>query len=319
MAYLAINNAEFLWLLVLIAWIILTHLFISSKIKRKAFAFANFEALKRVVYSKEKSTTKTNKVSLNFDILFVRILAVMFFVFALTNPVLWYEGSVSEQNYVLAIDASSSMLADDLPPNRFQLAKQLSEFFLNRVREIRSELGLVSFAGSSLIISPLSTDYDRLGLLINSLEISRIPGTDLGQAIITSVNLIVASGEPGAVVLVTDGRSTVGTQIEEAVYYARDSKVPVHTVGVGTEEGGQFVGAGFTKLDEEALTAISEATGGTFFRAEDRDEFGEAMRDVFDIKKGQVPFDLSVFFLILGLILVLVEWGILNTRRRILP
>ncbi|HDP74032.1 MAG TPA: VWA domain-containing protein, partial [Candidatus Woesearchaeota archaeon] len=311
MAYLTINNAEFLWFLVLIIWVILTHLFISSKIKRKSFLFANFEALKRVTYSKERATSKTNKVSLNFDILFVRVLAILFFVFALANPVLWYEGEVSDLNYVLAIDSSSSMLADDFVPNRFEVARQLSKFFLNRVKEIRAEMGIVSFAGSAIIVSPLSADYDRLGIVFDGLEISRIPGTDLGQAIITSVNLVVASGEPGVVVLVTDGRPTVGTQVEEAVYYAQDAKVPIHTIGVGTEEGGVFIKAGFSRLDEEALAAIAEKTGGTFFRAENRDEFGEAMRDVFDIKKGQVPFDLSVFFLILGLLLVVIEWGIL--------
>jgi len=318
MVQIVFQNAEFLWFLIILVWIIVTHLFISIKVKQKAFLFANFEVLKRVVFE-DKTEPKTNKINLSLDILFLRLLTLTFLILSLCHPVVWYEGNVANRNYVLAIDSSSSMLADDLNPNRFEVAKSHSKFLVNRIKSLNSKVGIVSFAGSSLIVSELSDDYEKLLSKIDSMDVLNIPGTDLGEAIITSVNILQSETKPGAVILITDGRSTVGTNLEQAVYYARERQIPVYTIGVGTKEGGKFIPAGFTKLDEDQLKQIAEQTDGKFFRAETKEDLGESLKEIVEIEKGKVPLDLSIPFMLIGLILLSIEWGVLNTKRRTLP
>ncbi|MDK2849785.1 MAG: Ca-activated chloride channel, partial [Candidatus Woesearchaeota archaeon] len=312
------DSSWLLWFLTILVWIVITHLFVSVKVKQKAFLFANFEALKKVVFE-EVNEPKTNKVNLSLDLLFLRLLTLLFLILSLCHPVVWYEGDVANRNYVLAIDSSSSMLADDMNPNRFEVAKTHSKFLINRLKSTKSKVGIVSFAGSSIIVSELSDDYEKLKAKIDSLDILNIPGTDLGEAIITSANLLQTETKPGAVILITDGRSTVGTELEQAVYYAKELKIPIYTIGIGTKEGGKFIPDGFTKLDEDELKQIAEQTNGKFFRAETKDDLGESLKEIVETEKGLVPLDLTIPFMLIGLILLTVEWGLLNTKRRTLP
>lgn len=318
MVNIVFENSEFLWFLIVLVWIIITHLFVSSKVKRKAFTFANFEALKKVVRPEEKNI-QTNKISLYIDILLIRSFALTFLILALANPTLWYEGEASELDYVIAIDSSSSMLADDLSPNRFEVAKTQANNFITMASNVNSKLGIVSFAGSPLIVSLLSDDYEKLKAQVTSMQILNIPGTDIGQAIITSVNMLKPNENPGAIILITDGRSTVGVDISEAINYALNNNIIIHTIGIGREEGGRFIQDAFTRLDEEQLKLIADSTGGRFFRAESGEDLGNSLREIIQIKEAQIPVDLSLIFLIISLILITIEWGILNTMRRIIP
>lgn len=318
MVNIVFENSEFLWFLIVLVWIIITHLFVSSKVKRKAFTFANFEALKKVVRPEEKNI-QTNKISLYIDILLIRSFALIFLILALANPTLWYEGEASELDYVIAIDSSSSMLADDLSPNRFEVAKTQANNFITMASNVNSKLGIVSFAGSPLIVSLLSDDYEKLKPQVTSMQILNIPGTDIGQAIITSVNMLKPNENPGAIILITDGQSTVGVDISEAINYALNNNIIIHTIGIGTEEGGRFIQDAFTRLDEEQLKLIADSTGGRFFRAESGEDLGNSLREIIQIKEAQIPVDLSLIFLIISLILITIEWGILNTMRRIIP
>jgi len=318
MIQIAFQNAEFLWFLVVLVWIVITHMFVSIKVKEKAFLFANFEVLKRVVFE-DKNEPKTNKISLSLDLLILRLLTLTFIILSLCHPVMWYEGDIANRNYVLAIDSSSSMLADDINPNRFEVAKSHSKFLINRLKSTGSKVGIVSFAGSSIIVSELSDDYEKLLSKIDSIDILNIAGTDLGEAIITSANILQTEIKPGAIILITDGRSTVGTEIEQAVYYANKLKIPVYTIGIGTKEGGKFIPDGFTKLDEEQLKQVAEQTGGKFFRAETKEDLGEGLKEIVETEKGKIPLDLTIPFMLIGLIILSIEWGVLNTKRRTLP
>ncbi len=318
MIQIIFQNSEYFWFLLLIPWIIITHLFVVKHIKKKAIVFANFEALKRVVYEKKKALTRTNKIKPNLGILITRLLALIFLVFSLANPILLYEGETNQVDYVIAIDSSSSMLADDLVPNRFTVAKNTAKMFLNLIKG--SKVGLISFAGSTKIVSLLTDDYEKLKALIDSLNILDIPGTDLGEAIITAVNLLKSSSKKtGHVILITDGRSTVGTDINDAISYAIKNNVVVHTIGVGTEQGGEFIKDAFTKIDEEQLKMIANSTNGKFFRATDKDSLGMALKEISEIKKGKIPFNLSSTFLVLAIITLALEWGIINTKHRTIP
>lgn len=68
----------------------------------------------------------------------------------------------------------------------------------------------------------------------------QVGGTDLGDALVTGTNMLFNSGKGRAIILLTDGRSNVGLFIDDALEYVKKSHVLVHTIGVGTEEGGVY-------------------------------------------------------------------------------
>jgi len=107
MISLTFTNPFYLWLLVSIPLLIITHFFVLNYLNRRAVKFANFEAVKRVTGSKlELKNVKT--VSKNRLLLIIRTFVLFFLIISIAGPVLWYSGQSSEFDFVIAIDASSS-------------------------------------------------------------------------------------------------------------------------------------------------------------------------------------------------------------------
>ena len=87
---------------------------------------------------------------------------------------------------VLALDLSSSMLAEDLQPNRIEAAKQVAADFVSGRRNDR--IGLVVFAGDAFTQAPLTLDYDVVTTLLGELEVGIIEdGTAIGMGLATAV------------------------------------------------------------------------------------------------------------------------------------
>ena len=184
---------------------------------------------------------------------------------------------------VLLLDTSGSMATEDVPPNRFFLARQALSSLVSRLEGDR--FALVAFEGDAYALAPLSLDADALGLFLDTMEpgIVPSPGTSLGTGIAKGLDLFVDKGRRNKVmVLVSDGEDLQG-DIDEAVRRAKEAGVVVHTVGVGTE-GGQPVpdydrdgkrigfkhdpsgGVVVSRLDMANLEAIARGTGGRAFR-----------------------------------------------------
>ena len=91
----------------------------------------------------------------------------------------------------------------------------------------------------------------------------------------------------------------------------------VNTIGVGTEEGGEFSeGLAVSKLDEETLGRISEETGGSFFLVSSEEQLKEAYLEILDLTKTKVYFDARIYLMIAAFILLLLEWTLDNTRYK---
>jgi Ca-activated chloride channel family protein len=190
---------------------------------------------------------------------------------------------------VLALDVSSSMLAEDFAPsNRLEVAKRQAVSFIRGRRSDR--IGLVAFAGEALTQVPLTLDYAILEQSVAALRVGTLEdGTAIGTGLATALNRLRRfAGTSKVVVLLTDGENNRGAvDPRTAAEAASALDVRVYTIGVGTEgEARVPTGRGLSglryetvqvRIDEELLRDIADRTGGRYFRATD----GAALERIF--------------------------------------
>jgi Ca-activated chloride channel family protein len=201
---------------------------------------------------------------------------------------------------VLAVDVSSSMLAEDFAPqNRLDVARQTAiEFVRGRASD---RIGLVAFAGQAITQVPITTDYAILERALLELRVGVVEdGTAIGTAIATAGNrLRRAPGRSRVVVLLTDGENNRGTvDPRTAADAAATLGVRIYTIGVGTlGEAPVPTGQGLqglryqtlpVEIDEPLLTDVARATGGRFFRATDRESLRGIFREIDRLEKSEV-------------------------------
>lgn len=306
----------YLWLLLILPFLIGAHFFFLKHAQNKAMRFANFEAIKRI--AGERFLVKNSLV------LILRVLAILVLIFSLAGTTLWYEGPKNDFDYVLAIDTSPSMLTKDVQPSRLEAAKDAALFFLNSLKT-NSKVGLVTFSGVTYVRSSLVEDYLDLRVEISLLNTSRTSGTDVSGAIITSTNLFEENDRGRAVILFTDGIDTAGAYIDdavrEAVNYAVSKKVIVHVVGLGTDSAPvgylpELYNLSST-IDRDTIFFITNTSSGTALyptsSTELVDDF-QQLNNQFQI--ANVPIRVQEYGLLLVLLLLLIEWIVVNLRFR---
>lgn len=315
--YLTFENPFYLWLLFSIPLFIISHFFFLRKSKSKAVKFANFEALQRV--SKDKLLTK------NTTHLVLRIIIIFSLVISAAGTTYWYKGESNNVSYVVAIDTSVSMTSEDMPPTRFEAAKQYVKVFVESF-ESRTKFGLVSFAGVTLIERyPLDSNIEFL-FALDDIKISQTGGTDIPGAIITSTNMLLSEQEGGrAIVMVSDGVNTLGAfisdSVKEALEYAKENQVIIHTIGLGTDSGPIGYLPEYYNVksvyDEDLLEYLSNETGGTYVYADSPNSLLQAFNYLKDnTNQTFLKVEFSFAALLLGLALLFVEWGLSNTLYR---
>ena len=190
---------------------------------------------------------------------------------------------------VLAVDLSSSMLAEDFTPaNRLDIAKQTAIDFV-RAR-VSDRIGLVAFAGQALTQVPITNDHAVVETALQDLHIGILEdGTAIGTGIATAANrLRRAPGKSRVIVLLTDGVNNRGTiDPRTAARAAAAFGIRIYAIGVGTQgeapvptgQSGQGLRYEMmpVEIDEPLLTEIATMTGGRYFRATD----SESLRHIF--------------------------------------
>ncbi len=306
-------NPIYLWFLLSVILLIILHFITLRHVKRKALKFANFEAIERV--------TGSEILSKNVLLLYLRLLIVICVILAAAGTTIWYSGKSSNSDYVLAIDASSSMLAEDIKPNRLEAAKSAAMTFVDTLKS-RTEIAVISFSGSSFVEQELTSDLLKVKSAIRGIEVKYVGGTDILDAVVTSVDMLFKGKNLKTIILLTDGQINVGS-VDEIVDYARRNRVTTHTIGIGTSAGGQMpIGTGigiYSKLDEDALKSIAYNTGGTYHTATSNEEFMKAYRDIITTSTVKLSFNASATLIFIALLLLLLEWFLVNTRFRTLP
>ncbi|MHB1844457.1 MAG: VWA domain-containing protein [Deltaproteobacteria bacterium] len=187
---------------------------------------------------------------------------------------------------VVALDASRSMLAEDIRPSRLARAKLELSDLLDRLRGDR--VGIVVFAADAFVQCPLTTDYAAAKLFLKAIDVGSVPqqGTSLSAALLTSKQLLDGGGGVSrgrAVVLLTDGEDHE-KGIEDAAGQLADEGIRVYPVGIGSATGepipvyddhGRFAGykrdklgqTVMTRLNEDVLREIAQKTQGRYFHS----------------------------------------------------
>lgn len=273
--------------------------------------FANFPAIERV--------TGKKILSKNYALLALRIITLCLVIFSISGCVLVYEGKASNFDIVLAIDSSGSMLAEDYKPNRIEVAKEAALSFLNYTPE-NSRIGVISFSGVPFIKQRLTSDMKAVEKAINNISVEPIGGTAIGSAIITATNLLIESEKTRLIILLTDGQNNVGPSIEEAIRFANENNVNIYTIGVATKEGGLYPNLSFvSKLDSETLKKIAEGTNGKYYEAKNETAIFEIYQEIATSTIQKISLNLSPILMLAALILLFIEWGLLNTKYRTIP
>ena len=281
--------------------------------------FANFEAMSRVA--------GTTFVTKNITILVLRLFIILLLIFAAAGTAFWYKGNSNKNDFILAIDTSASMTAQDFDPDRLGAAKQKASDFLDSLKT-RTEVGLISFSGATFIDQMPTSNLDLVRQKILLLDIAPAGGTDISSAIITGTNLLLNSKKQKAIVLMTDGSNTAGPFVENIVQrgidYAKKYHVIIYTVGIGTNQTSiGYVPEGMNIMavyDEETLRLVANETGGEYYRAYDEQGLKKAFENIGkNSEQGYLSFDLSFICLSIAILLLFIEWGLINTRFRTIP
>jgi Ca-activated chloride channel family protein len=211
----------------------------------------------------------------------LRLTAVALLVLALARPQRGEAVARTQGNgidIVLALDISSSM---SLPFARRETRLDAARDVLTRFVRGRTDdrVGLVVFQGSSLTLSPLTTDYDTIAQDVARVDrIGLRDGTGIGVAIGESVNVLRDSAAASRIViLLTDGENNV-LQIEPLAAAKIAARLGVRVYTIGVVSRGQNPGGGRLDIDEQSLQAIADVTHGTYNRAEDP----AALQQIYD-------------------------------------
>ncbi|MEA4916744.1 VWA domain-containing protein [Proteiniphilum sp.] len=270
----------------------------------------------------------------------LRMIAIALIIVVIARPQSvdsWEETETQGIDIVMALDVSSSMLAQDLQPDRLQAAKKVAaEFITDRPND---NIGLVIFAGESFTQCPLTTDHKVLLNLLNEIEFGMIEdGTAIGLGLATSVNRLKDSqSDSRVVILLTDGTNNSG-QIAPltAADLARSYGIRVYTVGAGTKGmaptpvpspyGGVRMQNMQVDIDEKTLTEIAARTGGQYFRAQDTEGLRQVYEEIDEMEKYLISVqnvtrrkELFLPFALAALGLILLELLLRRTWLRNVP
>jgi Ca-activated chloride channel family protein len=271
----------------------------------------------------------------------LRGLTLVLLVLALARP--RTPGAVVEEHsegvpIVVAIDLSSSMLAEDfLPRNRLLVAQQTVARFI--AQQPDDPIGLVAFAGEAITVVPVTTDHAVLLSALAGLRVGLLEdGTAIGDGLAIAVNrLRRAPGRSKVVILMSDGENNRGEVAPlDAAKAAAAVGVELFTIGVGsqgvarvpverTPEGVRYAQLQ-VGLDEVLLREMARAANGEYFRATNP----EALRAIYDqiggLVKARVETTRRTLYsewylplLLLAGVLLVGEWLLRGSRRGVVP
>jgi Ca-activated chloride channel homolog len=280
--------------------------------------------------------TDTWRVRMRHVPLTLRGIALALAILALARPVerdVIVEENIEGIDIILALDISGSMRAPDFYPNRFEAARGVAaEFVQSRTAD---RVGLVVFAGQAFTQVPLTVDYRFVLQMLDQVRMGMTEdGTAIGNAIAVSANRLKDSEtESKVVILLTDGQNNRG-EIDPftAAEVAAALGVRLYAVGIGmtasmmAEQEVAGGAGGPIEVDEDALRAIAETTGGRYFHGRDReglraiyDEIDQLERSVIDTSTEHREYSRFAFFLLPAIGLILLEVLLSSTLLRSWP
>ncbi|MEC9195493.1 MAG: VWA domain-containing protein [Bacteroidota bacterium] len=323
-------NPDYLWLLLalplLVGWYVFT--------RKKSQAVLKISSLNGF-------RAKSSFLAQLQPALFVlRILSLVLIIMALARPQTMDVSTRTRTNkgidIVMAIDISSSMLAQDLKPNRLAALKRVAASFVDD--RVSDRIGLVIYAGESYTKTPITSDRAIVKNSLGEIQFEGLieDGTAIGMGLATSVNRLKDSrAKSKVIILLTDGVNNSGfIDPKIASELAVEYQIKTYTIGLGSNgtarapvgllPNGKFQ-YGMTKveIDEELLKTIAKNTGGLYFRATDNKKLEEIYAEINKLEKTEIEefkyYNYDEKFrplILLALALLLLEWLMRNTLFR---
>lgn len=290
-------NKEYLFLLLLVIPYLLWYLMYRKKSEptmRVADTFAY------------RFAPKSWKVRLMPLQMLLRVVAFVMLVIVLARPQTqnsWKNKTVEGIDIMLAIDVSTSMLAEDLKPNRLEAAKQVAAEFISGRPD--DNIGLTIFAGEAFTQCPMTTDHSSLLNLLQNVRTDIAArgliqdGTAIGMGLASAVSRLKDSkAKSKVVILLTDGSNNMGDLSPmTSAEIAKSLGIRVYTIGVGTNKvapypmpvagGVQYVNVP-VEIDTRTLSDIAATTNADFYRGTNTGELHEIYKEIDKLEKSKL-------------------------------
>jgi Ca-activated chloride channel family protein len=305
-----------LWLFVVVVALVVLYVAVQFTRPRFTVRFTSLDMLDQV--APKRPGWRRHLIAAGF------VLALVSLVVAFAQPVAIERIPRERTTIILAIDTSLSMAATDVEPNRLEAAQTAAKEFVDQLPE-NLNVGLIGFAGSAQLLVPPTQDHEQVKFAIDNLELQK--STAIGDAVALSLDVVenqslgVEDGAvpDAAVVLISDGETTVGLPTADAIPLANDAGVAITTIAYGTPDGeitvdqdGNGVGQR-TKVpvNVEELRSLAEGTGGVAYTAESATD----LQSVYSELGSTVGFDeeetdVSYRFVGVGLLLLMIAGGL---------
>jgi Ca-activated chloride channel homolog len=244
-------------------------------------------------------------------------------VFAMAKPQTTVAVPIERASIMLVTDHSRSMLATDVQPDRLAAAQRAARTFLDQLPE-PVRVGAVAFSDSPDAVQAPSNDHDGARRIVDGQVADGATATgDALQVAIDALRRDRQNGKrpPSAIVLLSDGKTTVGPDPVAIARTAGQLKIRIYTVALGTRDAtvpnpNPFGTPLSVAPDPDTLRKISEVSGGRAFTAEDDDELssiyktlGSQLGTRQEKKEITASFAIGGFVLLLGAAAASVRWA----------
>ncbi|WP_439656481.1 VWA domain-containing protein [Lentzea sp. HUAS TT2] len=279
-----------LWFLLLLAVGLLTAGYVvAQRVRRKrVLRFTNLELLEKVAPKRERWSRHVPAAFL--------LAALALLTVALAGPTSEQRVPRNRATVMLVVDVSLSMKATDVKPSRLEAAQVAAKSFAEGLTP-GINLGLISFAGSATVLVAPTTDRAAVTQSIDGLKLAQSTATGdalvAAMASIDSFGKVVGGAEgppPARIVLMTDGKETVGTRKAfDAAEDAKKAGIPISTISFGTEDGVVDIEGRqqSVPVDDDSMKEIAKISGGEFFKAASAEE----LRRVYDTLGEQIGYE----------------------------
>ncbi|HTF47227.1 MAG TPA: VWA domain-containing protein [Pseudonocardia sp.] len=308
-------------LLVPVAALVVGYLWAQKRRHRAALRFSNLALLERVA-------TRLPGWQRHIPAGLLAV-ALLLLTVGLAGPTAETKVPRNRATVVLVIDVSLSMQSTDVSPSRLAAAQDAASTFV-RGMPPTINLGLESFAGTPAILVPPSTDREAVVSQIQTLKLAESTAT--GEALAAALNAIDAfnaqipgseGGPPPArIVLMSDGKQTVGQDEFAVAARAGQRHIPISTISFGTPYGsidldGRQIPV---PVDDPSLQQVAQMSGGQFYPAQSNAE----LHQVYDTLGEQIGYqtvhaDVSKPWFMLGTLICLLAAGLAIGRSQRLP
>ena len=292
---------EALWLLLAAPALVGVYVFLLRRKKKDVVRYASLSLVKAAIGPGQRFRRHFPPLLL--------LVALIASIVAIARPSAVITLPSEQRTIILAIDVSLSMRASDVEPSRLAAAQEAAKAFVQeQPADVR--IGIVSFAGTASVVQAPTRNRDDLVAAIDRLQLQRHTAIGSGIIVALAalfpdagidLESLLFGGRPsrdggraapvdkagkaetkpftpvppgsyasGAIILLTDGRRTMGPDPVDAARMAAERGVRVYTVGFGTAGGGMADVGGWSiymRFDEETLKAVADLTRAEYFYA----------------------------------------------------